>query len=65
MKVKEYSIQTKNFEEHFDDKQDAKEFWNNLSQQEKQSGQFFSKVWIKVDNDWTNEWTEGEVIILN
>jgi|TARA_R110002020_G_scaffold54419_1_gene151743 hypothetical protein len=61
MKVKEYSIQTKNFEEHFDDRQDAKEFWNNLSQQEKQSGQFFSKVWIRVDNDWI----EDEVIILN
>jgi len=61
MKVKEYSIQTKNSEEHFDDKQDAKEFWNNLSQQEKQSGQFFSKVWIKVDNDWI----EDEVIILS
>ena len=65
MKVKEYSIQTKNSEEHFDDKQEAQEFWDNLSQQEKENGQFFSKVWIKVDNDWTNEWTEGEVIILN
>ena len=61
MKVKEYSIQTKNFEEHFDDRQDSKEFWNNLSQQEKQSRQFFSKTWIQVNNDWI----EDDVTILN
>ena len=61
MKVKEYSIQTKNSEEHFEDQKEAQEFWDNLSQQEKQNGQFFSKVWIKVNNDWI----EDEVIILN
>ena len=60
MKVKEYNIILENSEEHFDNKQEAQEFWENLSKEEKQNGQFFSKVWIKVDHDWI----EDEVIIL-
>tara|TARA_R110000787_G_scaffold10278_5_gene35013 strand:+ start:52 stop:267 length:216 start_codon:yes stop_codon:yes gene_type:complete len=60
-KVKEYTIILENSEENFESKQEAQEFWENLSQQEKQNGQFFSKVWIKVDEDWI----EDEVIILN
>jgi hypothetical protein len=61
MKIKEYSIQTKNFEEHFEDQKEAQEFWNSLTKKEKQNGQFFSKVWKKTEDNWI----EKEVIILN
>jgi len=61
MKVKEYTILLENSEENFDSKQEAQEFWDKLSKDEKQNGQFFSKVWIKVNEDWI----EDEVIMLN
>ena len=59
MKVKEYTITYKNIIFKIDDKQEAEEFWDNLSQQEKENGQFFSKIWIKTDNDWINVWTDN------
>jgi hypothetical protein len=52
----EYSIQTENEEEHFDNEDEAREFWENLSEEERKSGQFFSKEW--------EDGEEGEVIIL-
>jgi|3_EtaG_2_1085321.scaffolds.fasta_scaffold195272_2 hypothetical protein len=59
MKAKEYTITYKNIIFKIDDKQEAEEFWDNLSQQEKENGQFFSKIWIKTDNDWINVWTDN------
>ena len=54
--VEEWSIVTKNEEEHFDNYADARGFWNGLSKLEKANGQFFRKVWVNGE--------EGEVEIL-
>jgi hypothetical protein len=54
--VEEWSIVTKNEEEHFDNYADARDFWNGLSKLEKANGQFFRKVWVNGE--------EGEVEIL-
>tara|TARA_R100000935_G_scaffold5100_1_gene11816 strand:- start:267 stop:869 length:603 start_codon:yes stop_codon:yes gene_type:complete len=43
--IEEWSIITDNEEEYFDNEEDARDFWNSLSNKEKESGQFFRKVW--------------------
>jgi len=58
--VKEFSVITPNDEQHFDKKSDAKLYWENLSKDEKENSQYFSKEWIYSDG----EYKEGEVIIL-
>lgn len=57
----EYSIQTENEDEHFEDEDEAREFWNSLSEEEKSSGQFFSKEYEEGED---GEMEEGSVEVL-
>ena len=52
--VEEWSIQTDNEDEFFDNEEDAREFWESLSEKERKSGQYFRKSYF------TNEYGELE-----
>jgi hypothetical protein len=62
MKAKiEYSIIGNKIDEHFENKIDAEEFFEELTKKQKKMVQFFSKEWLLING----EWTEGEVILFN
>tara|TARA_B110000503_G_scaffold143025_1_gene242166 strand:- start:1784 stop:5524 length:3741 start_codon:yes stop_codon:yes gene_type:complete len=44
--IEEYSIRTNFSDADFDNEEQAREFWEDLSQEERDSGQFFRKVWV-------------------
>jgi len=59
--VEEWSVITDNEDEHFDNLEDAKEFWKDLSEKERKSGQFFRKSYYENED---GELEEDEVDII-
>jgi hypothetical protein len=58
----EYSIQGNDIDEIFDNREDANNFFDNLTQEEKNTVQYFCKEW-EFDED-SNRWMEGFVEII-
>ena len=58
--IEEWSIITENEEEYFDNEEEAREFWNSLSEKERKSGQYFRKSYF-INED--GEFEEDEVEI--
>ena len=59
--IEEWSIQTDNQDEHFDNEEDAREFWESLSNKERKSGQYFRKSYFRNQD---GELEEDEVEII-
>jgi len=59
--IEEWSIQTDNEDEHFDNEDEATEFWKSLSEKERKSGQYFRKSYFKNED---GELEEDEVEII-
>ena len=59
--IEEWSIQTDNEDEHFDNEENAREFWESLSNKERKSGQYFRKSYFRNQDD---ELEEDEVEII-
>ena len=59
--IEEWSIQTDNEDEHFDNEDEATEFWKSLSEKERKSGQYFRKSYFKNED---GEYEEDEVEII-
>ena len=59
--IEEWSIQTDNEDEHFDNEKDAREFWESLSNKERKSGQYFRKSYFRNQD---GELEEDEVEII-
>ena len=59
--IDEWSIQTNNEDEFFDNEEDAREFWESLSEKERKSGQYFRKSYF---TNQYGELEEGEVEII-
>lgn len=59
--IDEWSIQTNNEDEFFDNEEDAREFWESLSDKERKSGQYFRKSYF---TNQYGELEEGEVEII-
>jgi len=57
----EWSIQTDNEDEHFENEQNAREFWESLSDKERKSGQYFRKSYFKNQD---GEFEEDEVEVI-
>lgn len=62
-RYKEYSIITPEDEQHFEKKSESDLYWKHLPEDIKKESQYFSKVWENYGDG--DEFTEGEVILLN